>query len=69
MRQGEVALDGPPEAVFAAAHAGLLASTGLAPPPAARIAARLGLGDVPADAATLLGLLGDRSREARKGSS
>ena len=69
MRQGEVALDGPPEAVFAAAHAGLLASTGLAPPPAARIAARLGLGDVPADAATLLGLLGDRSRDARKGSS
>ena len=69
MRQGEVALDGSPEAVFAAAHAGLLASTGLAPPPAARIAARLGLGDVPADAATLLGLLGDRSRDARKGSS
>ena len=57
MRQGAVALDGPPAMVFAAANAELLASTGLAPPPAARIAARLGLTGVPADAASLLALL------------
>ena len=69
MREGEVALDGPPATIFAAANAGLLASTGLAPPPAARIAARLGLADAPADAATLLGLLGAWPRVARGGSS
>jgi len=57
MRQGAVALDGPPAMAFAAANAELLASTGLAPPPAARIAARLGLTGVPADAASLLALL------------
>jgi energy-coupling factor transport system ATP-binding protein len=57
MRGGEVALDGPPAVVFAPGNAELLASTGLAPPPAARIAARLGLGDVPADAGSLLALL------------
>ena len=60
MRQGEVALDGPPATVFAPENTELLASTGLAPPPAARIAARLGLAGVPADAASLLVLLASR---------
>jgi energy-coupling factor transport system ATP-binding protein len=57
MRGGEVALDGPPELAFSPGRGDLLASTGLAAPPAARIAARLGLGDVPADAPGLLALL------------
>jgi len=57
MRAGEVVADGPPEAVFAPADADLLASTGLTPPPAARIAARLGLPAVSLDAAGLLAAL------------
>ena len=47
MREGLVALDGPPEEVFAPEHAALLASTGLTPPPVARIAALLGLARMP----------------------
>ena len=43
MRHGRVVADDGPQAVFAAGNAELLASTGLKPPPAARIAARLGL--------------------------
>ena len=48
MREGVVVADGPPGTVFAPANVDLLASTGLTPPPAARIAARLGAGDRPA---------------------
>ncbi len=47
MRAGEVILDGPPATVFAPEQAALLASTGLEPPIAARIGARLGLGSTP----------------------
>lgn len=47
MRRGEIVLDAPPERVFAPENADLLASTGLLPPPAARIGARLGLGSTP----------------------
>ena len=54
MRHGEVAGDGPPSRVFAPANAELLASTGLRPPPAARVAAVMGLSAVPADADGLL---------------
>ena len=57
MRAGEVVADGPPEVVFAPASRGLLASTGLLPPPAARIAARMGLDTVCLDAAGLLAAL------------
>ena len=54
MRRGEIVADGPPAEVFAPANRDLLASTGLTPPPAARIAARLRLTTVPLDAAGLL---------------
>jgi energy-coupling factor transport system ATP-binding protein len=57
MRLGEVVADGPPAAIFAPDHRDLLASTGLVPPPAARIAAAMGLSIVPADAASLLAAL------------
>jgi energy-coupling factor transport system ATP-binding protein len=57
MRAGEVVADGPPSIVFAPAGRGLLASTGLTPPPAARLAARMGLDPVPLDAAGLLAAL------------
>ena len=58
MRDGVVVADGPPEVVFAPANRELLASTGLTPPPAARIAARMGLAAVPLDAQALLALVG-----------
>jgi energy-coupling factor transport system ATP-binding protein len=61
MRHGEIVLDDAPGVVFSAQHAELLASTGLRPPPAARIAALLGLDVVPADADELLRLLLGRS--------
>ena len=61
MRQGEVVADGPPSSVFAPSNGDLLASTGLRPPPAVRVAAAMGLSAVPADAATLLRALA-RSR-------
>ena len=54
MRAGEVVADGPPEAVFAPVNTDLLASTGLTPPPAARLAARLGQSTVSLDAVGLL---------------
>ena len=57
MRAGEMVLDAPPERVFAYENSALLASTGLVAPPAARIAARLGLTTMPADASSLLSLL------------
>ncbi len=57
MREGTIVADGPPATVFAPSNRELLASTGLTPPPAARIAARLRLGAVPLDAAGLLAAL------------
>ena len=57
MRDGVVVADGPPGAVFAPANLELLASTGLTPPPSARIAARMGLPGVPLDADGLLAAL------------
>ena len=43
MREGRILLDGPPAVVFAGDRTADLASAGVAPPPAARIGARLGL--------------------------
>ncbi len=60
MRDGVVVADGLPTHVFAPAGTALLASTGLTPPPAARIAARLGLEAVSLDAAGLLRALSAR---------
>ncbi len=57
MRLGEIVADGPPATIFAPDHRDLLASTGLLPPPAARIAAAMGLSIVPADAEALLAAL------------
>jgi hypothetical protein len=54
MRDGQIVLDGPPATVFAPANVELLASTGLRPPPAARIAALMGQERVPSDADDLL---------------
>ena len=65
MRLGEIVADGTPAEVFRAANAELLASTGLTPPPAARIAARLGLDAVPADADELLRILAGRPSPGR----
>jgi energy-coupling factor transport system ATP-binding protein len=60
MRQGEIVFDGRPEVAFSPANAELLESTGLRPPPAARVAALLGLSAVPADADALFALLASR---------
>jgi energy-coupling factor transport system ATP-binding protein len=57
MRDGGIVADDRPEVVFAPANTDLLASTGLTPPPSARVAARMGLGFVPLDAAALLAAL------------
>jgi energy-coupling factor transport system ATP-binding protein len=54
MRYGEVVLDGAPSEVFAPTNVELLASTGIRPPTAARIAALMGLPIVPGDADQLL---------------
>jgi energy-coupling factor transport system ATP-binding protein len=54
MRTGEIVADGPPAETLASSSAEMLATTGLTPPPAARIAGLLGLDVVPADAAGLL---------------
>ena len=43
MRRGEIVADGPPTDILTATNADLLASTGLTPPPTARIANALGL--------------------------
>jgi len=61
MRQGEIVADGSPEEVFAPDRAALLASTGLLPPVAARLGARLGLGSTPT-LHTLLGALRAQER-------
>ena len=47
MRKGEIILDGEPREVFAPGNVTALESTGLRPPPASRIAALLGLTEVP----------------------
>ncbi len=60
MRSGQVIADGRPNDVLAARNADLLASTGLRPPPAALVAAAIGLSGVPADADALLATLGAR---------
>lgn len=60
MRSGQIIADGPPDDVLAAGNADLLASTGLRPPPAALVAAALGLPGVPADADALLAMLSAR---------
>jgi energy-coupling factor transport system ATP-binding protein len=60
MRDGVVVADGPPEHVFAPSGFELLTSTGLTPPPAARVAARMGLDTVPLDADSLLRALSAR---------
>ena len=57
IKAGEIVLDGPPGVVFASANTSLLASTGLQPPPAARIAALMGLAGTPIDATELLQML------------
>jgi energy-coupling factor transporter ATP-binding protein EcfA2 len=57
MRDGVVVADGPPSRVLTTGNEELLATTGLTPPPAARIAAALGLATVPTSAAELLELL------------
>jgi energy-coupling factor transporter ATP-binding protein EcfA2 len=57
MRHGEIVLDAAPSAVFAPSSVELLASTGLRPPIAARVAALMGLDAVPADANQLLQLV------------
>jgi energy-coupling factor transport system ATP-binding protein len=57
MRQGQIVADGDPDATLAASCADLLATTGLTPPPAARIAGLLGLDVLPVDAAALLALV------------
>ena len=57
MRAGEVVADGAPAGVFVPANGTLLASTGLTLPPAARIAARLGLDVAVLDAPGLLAAL------------
>jgi energy-coupling factor transporter ATP-binding protein EcfA2 len=54
MREGRVIADGPPNELLAVSNEGVLRTTGLAPPPAARIAAALGLAIVPASAAALV---------------
>jgi len=58
MRDGVVVADGPPTDIFGPANRDLLASTGLTPPPAARIAARMRLAVVPLDADGLLAAIG-----------
>jgi energy-coupling factor transport system ATP-binding protein len=54
MRHGRIVADGTPASVFAPGNASLLESTGLRPPVAGRIAARLGLASVPLSAEALL---------------
>jgi energy-coupling factor transport system ATP-binding protein len=57
IRAGEIVADGRPGEVFGPQGRSLLASTGLVPPPAARIAAQMGLDAVSLDAAGLLAAL------------
>jgi energy-coupling factor transport system ATP-binding protein len=61
MREGVVIADGPPNELLTMANAALLASTGLTPPPAARIGAALGLAAVPRSAIDLIERLAGHS--------
>jgi energy-coupling factor transport system ATP-binding protein len=56
MRGGRLIADGSPGAVFAQSHWELLATTFLVPPLAARVGARLGLGETPTQEALLAAL-------------
>jgi energy-coupling factor transport system ATP-binding protein len=67
MRRGEVVADGPPGEVLTAADTELLATTGLTPPPAARISGALGLVPPSFTAADLLARL-DRTGGKHVGS-
>jgi energy-coupling factor transport system ATP-binding protein len=58
MRAGEIVGDGPPQNVLGVANQALLASTGLTPPPTARISALLGLDPPVLDPVALLEVLG-----------
>ena len=66
MRGGEIVADGPPDRILGPDLRDVLTSTGLIAPPAARIAARLGLPGVPRDADELLARL-RRHRGTRDG--
>ncbi len=57
MRDGSLVADGPPGRILSMAQAPLLASTGLTPPPTARMAAALGLDTAPAGVDALLAIL------------
>jgi len=58
MRAGQVVADGTPLDIFSPERSALLASTGLEPPVAARLGARLGLGSTPTPEALLAALVG-----------
>ena len=58
MRAGEVVADGTPLDIFSSERSALLASTGLEPPVAARLGARLGLGSTPTPEALMAALKG-----------
>jgi energy-coupling factor transport system ATP-binding protein len=60
MRAGQVVADGPPAGIFGPGGEALLGSTGLEPPVAARIGARLGLGSTPTEASLVATLLAAR---------
>lgn len=57
MRLGSVIADGPPTEVLTVANTALLASTGIAPPPVALVAAAAGLETTPLDVVGLLAAL------------
>lgn len=69
LREGRVVADGPPERVFIPSAAGLLASTGLTPPPLARLAGAIGRDVLPASVEAFLALLAGRSRAVPPGGS
>lgn len=65
MRAGKIVADGSPAEVLAADRVELLASTGLVPPAAARLGARLGLGRTPTLAALIAALVERRGAPAK----
>jgi energy-coupling factor transport system ATP-binding protein len=62
LREGAVIADGAPEQIFSGQGHSVLASTGLALPPAARIAARLGLHGILSAEALLAAIARDAAR-------
>ncbi len=58
MRAGRIVADGPPVQVLGPSSWDVLASTGLIPPVAARVGARLGLGSTPTEASLVQALAG-----------